>query len=68
VRGERSVANISTWNETITLGSASTMGVDADPHNPVGRKISDREWAKIRLIRDDFHGDWNYTIRPQSDT
>ncbi|MBI5406866.1 MAG: hypothetical protein HZA18_04130, partial [Nitrospirae bacterium] len=31
---------------------------------PVGRKISDEEWAKINLLRDDFHGDWNYTIRP----
>lgn len=32
---------------------------------PVGRKISDREWAKINLLRNDFHGEWNYTIRPQ---
>ncbi|MBI1745080.1 MAG: hypothetical protein HYR55_07505, partial [Acidobacteria bacterium] len=31
---------------------------------PVGRKVSDEEWAKINLRRDDFHGDWNYTIRP----
>lgn len=35
---------------------------------PVGRKVSDREWAKLRLIRDDFHGDWNYTIRPRAHT
>jgi hypothetical protein len=35
---------------------------------PVGRKVSDGEWAKIRLIRDDFHGDWNYTIWPCSHT
>lgn len=32
---------------------------------PTGRKISDEEWAKINLHRDDFHGDWNYEIRPQ---
>ena len=28
---------------------------------PIGRKISDKEWATINLLRDDFHGDWNYT-------
>ena len=32
---------------------------------PVGRKVSDEEWAKISLARDDFHGEWNYTIRPR---
>jgi len=31
---------------------------------PIGRKISEKEWATINLLRDDFHGDWNYTIRP----
>ena len=29
-----------------------------------GKKVSDRELAAINLSRDDFHGDWNYTIRP----
>ena len=32
---------------------------------PTGRKVSDEEWAKINLHPDDFHGDWNYTIRPR---
>ena len=32
---------------------------------PIGRKVSDEEWARINLHRDDFHGDWNYEIRPQ---
>lgn len=31
---------------------------------PIGRRISDEEWSKINLSRDDFHGDWNYTIQP----
>jgi len=30
---------------------------------PVGRKVSAEEWAKIALIPDAFHGDWNYTIQ-----
>jgi hypothetical protein len=31
---------------------------------PVGRKISDEDFAKINLVRNKYHGDWNYTIRP----
>lgn len=29
-----------------------------------GKKISDEEYASINLVRDEFHGDWNYTIKP----
>ena len=36
-----------------------------DKHKyPTGLKISDKEFAKINLERDSFHGDWNYTIKP----
>lgn len=35
---------------------------------PVGRKVTDEEWARIALVPDDFHGDWNYTIRPRRKT
>ena len=31
---------------------------------PKGIKVSDEELASIRLTRDDFHGEWNYTITP----
>lgn len=31
---------------------------------PIGRKVSDEEWSKINLLRNNFHGDWNYTIKP----
>jgi hypothetical protein len=29
-----------------------------------GRKVSDKELAAVNLQRDDFHGEWNYRIRP----
>lgn len=29
-----------------------------------GIKVSDEELAKVNLIRDEFHGEWNYTIAP----
>jgi len=31
---------------------------------PVGRKISDEEFATVNLIPHEFHGEWNYSIRP----
>jgi|GEM_PF-6572197 len=33
---------------------------------PTGRKVSDKEPAAIHCTPDDFHGEWNYTIRPRS--
>jgi hypothetical protein len=33
---------------------------------PAGRKVTDREMEQIRLEPDEWHGDWNYTIRPRS--
>ncbi len=31
---------------------------------PAGIKVSDAEFAAVNLERADFHGDWNYTLRP----
>ncbi len=29
-----------------------------------GVKVSDAELARVHIERQDFHGDWNYVIRP----
>ena len=34
---------------------------------PKGIKISDEQMEQINIKRDDFHGDWNYTIRPNKE-
>lgn len=31
---------------------------------PKGETITDEQFSTIRIVRDDFHGDWNYTILP----
>jgi hypothetical protein len=31
---------------------------------PKGEKITDEQMATINIKREDFHGEWNYTIRP----
>jgi len=36
-----------------------------DRRYEAGRKVSDKELAAVNIERDEFHGDWNYTIRPR---
>jgi len=33
---------------------------------PTGRIVTDDEFEKVNLVRNSFHGDWNYTISPSS--
>ena len=35
-------------------------------HYETAIKVSDAEYAQLRMTRHRFHGDWNYTIRPRS--
>jgi hypothetical protein len=32
---------------------------------PTGVEVTDAEMAALRIERDPFHGEWNYTIRPR---
>jgi len=32
---------------------------------PTGRKVSAKDMRALKIERDDFHGDWNYVIRPR---
>ncbi|SIT59384.1 hypothetical protein BQ8794_70314 [Mesorhizobium prunaredense] len=33
---------------------------------PAGIKVADQEIAAINICRSDFHGEWNYSIKPRS--
>lgn len=33
---------------------------------PVGKVVTKSDWASINLVREEFHGDWNYVIGPQT--
>ena len=35
---------------------------------PVGRKVSNKEFATVNLSLDAFHGEWNYIIQPRETT
>ncbi len=33
---------------------------------PKGLGITDQELQQVHIIRDPFHGEWNYTMKPAS--
>jgi hypothetical protein len=50
---------------TTRTGLAIRAGLDTGSY-PAGIKVTDTELAAVRLEPADFHGDWNYTILPRS--
>ena len=46
---------------TTNTGLTVTAALDTGSY-PTGIKISDREMRALPIIRDDFHGEWNYTL------
>jgi len=52
-------------NTTTTTGLKVRCVLDTRPY-PSKVQISDEQMATIRLVRDPFHGDWNYSIRPNT--
>jgi hypothetical protein len=52
---------------TTTTETGLKVRCEADSKtNPAGVKVSDREMDAIALEPHSFHGDWNYTIRPNT--
>jgi Rhodopirellula transposase DDE domain len=48
---------------TSTAGLKVYAQLDENAY-PRGVKVTDAELAKVNLTRDEFHGEWNYTIKP----
>lgn len=34
---------------------------------PIGKKVSRKELRELKIERDEFHGDWNYVIKPRTE-
>jgi transposase len=50
-----------------TTKEGLTVKAMVDQHAyPTKVKVSDEEFNTINIIRDSFHGDWNYTINPKT--
>jgi hypothetical protein len=45
-------------------GDRIQVEVDRNTYE-LGIKVSDEEFARIRIERDEFHGEWNYSILPR---
>jgi len=52
-------------NTTTVKGLDVTCRLDRKKY-PTGIKISDEEFATVSIIRDKFHGEWNYVIQPNT--
>jgi hypothetical protein len=49
-----------------TTASGLTIHAELDEGEyPTGTKVTDEELAGVRIKRNKFHGEWNYTISPQ---
>ena len=51
--------------ESTTTKTGLKVGCSLDIREYLtGRKVDDETMAKLHILRDDFHGEWNYTILP----
>jgi hypothetical protein len=50
-----------------TSQTGLTVRSALDTHDyPTGQKVSDKQLATVHCTPDEFHGEWNYIIRPRS--
>lgn len=50
-----------------TTGTGLTVACRLDRRRyAVGHKITNQQFGSIHLVKDKFHGEWNYTIHPRS--
>lgn len=54
-------------NTTTSTGLKVRAAIDGSSYE-TGIKVPDEEMSGLSIIRDDFHGDWNYTIMPRDDS
>ena len=52
-------------SHTTTKEGLAVTSVKDNNVYPTGLKVSDEELAALNISRHSFHGEWNYTIRPQ---
>jgi hypothetical protein len=52
-------------NTTTKSGLTVTAVADTNTYEK-GIKISDEEMEALNLERHEFHGEWNYTMRPRA--
>lgn len=67
-RGEPLISHEVMLNLIANTKTKTGLSVRAELDNrtyPKGIKVPDADFAAINIVRDDFHGDWNYSIFPK---
>lgn len=67
-RGEPLISHEVMLNLIANTKTKTGLSVRAELDNsayPKGIKVSDADFAAINMVRDAFHGDWNYSIYPR---
>ena len=52
-------------NTTTKGGLQIQAGLDEGSY-PTGREVTEDQMARIAIERDKFHGEWNYTVSPET--
>ena len=52
-------------NTTTQTGLMVKAALDNNSY-PTGQKVADADMAKLKLTPAEFHGEWNYSIRPHN--
>ena len=68
-RGKPLISHEVIVNLIANTRTRSGLKIEADINKniyPTGIKISDEEFSSINIIRNEFHGEWNYIIKPIS--
>jgi hypothetical protein len=66
LRSYETVVNL-IGNTTTVMGLVVRARLDRRRY-AIGKKVPLRELRSLNIERDDFHGDWNYVIRPREDS
>jgi len=53
-------------NTTNSRGLVVRARIDRGNY-PIGKRVSAKEMRALKIERDEFHGDWNYVIRPRKE-
>ena len=53
-------------NHTTTKEGLTVTAVADTNSYPTGIKVTDEEMQNLNIIRNEFHGEWNYTIKPNT--
>lgn len=59
------MAKLKAWPRRINLAPARASTAGRLRSYPIGKKISTKELRELNIEQAEFHGNWNYLVRPR---